>query len=54
MSSGRRAKQVRIRSLLTFTGQTHEDLPRALEEIALDRDNRALVITGTGDAFGLD
>ena len=36
---------------ITFTGQTHEDLPRALEEIAFDRDNRALVITGTGDTF---
>jgi enoyl-CoA hydratase/carnithine racemase len=36
---------------IVFTGQTHEDLPPALEEIALDRDNKALVITGTGDAF---
>jgi enoyl-CoA hydratase/carnithine racemase len=36
---------------IVFTGQTHEDLPAALEEIALDRDNRALVITGTGDSF---
>lgn len=35
----------------TFTGQTHEDLPKALEEIALDADNRALVLTGTGDVF---
>jgi enoyl-CoA hydratase/carnithine racemase len=36
---------------ITFTGQTHEDLPQALEEIAFDRDNRALLITGTGDVF---
>jgi enoyl-CoA hydratase/carnithine racemase len=36
---------------IVFTGQTHEDLPAALEEISLDRDNRAMVITGTGDAF---
>ena len=27
------------------------DFTRALEEIALDADNRAMVITGTGDAF---
>ena len=26
-------------------------LPEALEKISLDRDNRALVLTGTGDAF---
>ena len=36
---------------VTFTGQTHEDLPRALEDIALDTDNRAMVLTGTGDTF---
>jgi enoyl-CoA hydratase/carnithine racemase len=36
---------------ITFTGQTHQDLPRALEEIALDRENKALVLTGTGDSF---
>src|SRR6266480_7421337 len=36
---------------ITFTGQTHEDLPRALEEIALDQNNRALLLTGTGDTF---
>ena len=36
---------------VVFTGQTHEDLPMALEELALDRANKALVITGTGDAF---
>jgi enoyl-CoA hydratase/carnithine racemase len=34
-----------------FTGRTHEELPPALEEISLDRDNKALVITGTGDSF---
>lgn len=36
---------------ITFTGQTHEDFANVLEEIALDRDNRALVITGSGDTF---
>jgi enoyl-CoA hydratase/carnithine racemase len=36
---------------VVFTGQTHEDLPVALEELSLDRDNKALVITGSGDAF---
>jgi enoyl-CoA hydratase/carnithine racemase len=34
-----------------FTGQTHHDLPVALEEISLDPDNKALVLTGTGDSF---
>ncbi len=36
---------------IVFTGQTHQDFPAALEEMALDRDNKALVLTGTGDAF---
>jgi enoyl-CoA hydratase/carnithine racemase len=36
---------------VVFTGQTHQDLPPALEELSLDADNRALVITGTGDSF---
>ena len=36
---------------ITFTGQTHEDFPAALEAIALDRDNKAMVLTGTGDVF---
>jgi enoyl-CoA hydratase/carnithine racemase len=36
---------------VVFTGQTHEDLPHALEEIAIDGDNRAMIITGTGDVF---
>jgi enoyl-CoA hydratase/carnithine racemase len=36
---------------IVFTGQTHQDLPGALEELSLDRDNKALVITGSGDAF---
>ena len=36
---------------IIFTGQTHEDLPVALEEIAADEDNRAMVLTGTGDVF---
>jgi enoyl-CoA hydratase/carnithine racemase len=36
---------------IVFTGQAHEDLPRALEDIALDPGNRAVVLTGTGDVF---
>lgn len=35
----------------TFTGRMHTDLPRALYEIGDDRDNRVLVLTGTGDRF---
>jgi enoyl-CoA hydratase/carnithine racemase len=35
----------------TFTGTTHSDFPRLLDEIAFDRDNKVLVITGTGDRF---
>jgi enoyl-CoA hydratase/carnithine racemase len=40
----------------TFTGQMHTDFPRALYEIGDDRDNRVLVLTGTGDRFmtGID
>jgi enoyl-CoA hydratase/carnithine racemase len=36
---------------VVFTGQTHQDLPSALGELSQDRANKALVITGTGDAF---
>ena len=36
---------------VVFTGQTHEEFPAALEDISLDRDNKALVLTGTGDSF---
>ena len=36
---------------VTFTGPMHAALPRLLDDIALDRDNRVLVITGTGDRF---
>ncbi|GHJ36878.1 enoyl-CoA hydratase/isomerase family protein [Streptomyces sp. TS71-3] len=38
----------------TFTGRLHTDLPRALFEIGDDRDNRVLVLTGTGDRFMTD
>ena len=34
-----------------FTGTTHHDFPRLIEEIAYDRDNSVLVLTGTGDRF---
>jgi enoyl-CoA hydratase/carnithine racemase len=36
---------------IIFTGQTHADFPALLEAIALDADNKAMVLTGTGDAF---
>jgi enoyl-CoA hydratase/carnithine racemase len=36
---------------IVFTGQTHEDFPAALEAISLDKDNKAVVLTGTGDVF---
>ena len=35
----------------TFDGTTHHDLPRLLEDIAFDKDNKILVLTGTGDSF---
>jgi len=35
----------------SFTGQMHSDLPRALYEIGDDRDNKVLMLTGTGDRF---
>jgi enoyl-CoA hydratase/carnithine racemase len=36
---------------IVFSGQTHQDLPEVLEEIALDPQNKVLVLTGTGDSF---
>lgn len=39
---------------VTFTGRTHHDFPRALADIGDDRDNRVLVLTGTGDRFMTD
>jgi enoyl-CoA hydratase/carnithine racemase len=36
---------------IVFTGQTHRDLPRALAEIGDDRENKVVVLTGTGDVF---
>jgi enoyl-CoA hydratase/carnithine racemase len=36
---------------VVFTGQTHHDLAPALEEVGLDEDNQAMVVTGTGDTF---
>ena len=35
----------------TFTGTTHHDFPRLVEEIAYDRDNKVMVLTGTGETF---
>jgi enoyl-CoA hydratase/carnithine racemase len=36
---------------VVFTGQTHQDLPAVLEALSVDGDNKALVLTGTGDSF---
>ena len=36
---------------IVFTGQTHHDLPRALAQIGDDRDNKVMILTGTGDVF---
>lgn len=36
---------------IIFTGATHSQFPRVLEDIAFDRDNRVMVLTGTGDSF---
>jgi enoyl-CoA hydratase/carnithine racemase len=36
---------------IAFTGTTHHELPKALAEIGDDRDNKVLVVTGTGDVF---
>src|SRR5260370_16689236 len=36
---------------IVFTGQTHRDLPRALADIGGDRENKVVILTGTGDAF---
>lgn len=34
-----------------FTGTTHRDFPLLIEEVAYDRHNTVLVLTGTGDRF---
>lgn len=39
---------------VVFTGQLHEDFPKLLAQIGDDRDNRVLVLTGTGDRFMTD
>lgn len=39
---------------VTFTGRIHTDFTRALEDIAFDRENKVLVLTGTGDRFMTD
>lgn len=36
---------------VVFTGQTHHDLPRALAEIGEDRENKVVILTGTGEVF---
>ena len=36
---------------ITFTGAAHSQFPRVLEDIAFDRDNQVMVLTGTGDSF---
>ena len=34
-----------------FSGTTHHDFPLLIEQIAYDRDNKVLVLTGTGSTF---
>jgi enoyl-CoA hydratase/carnithine racemase len=36
---------------IVFTGKAHRDLPRALAEIGEDRDNKVVILTGTGNVF---
>jgi enoyl-CoA hydratase/carnithine racemase len=36
---------------IVFTGTTHHDFPKLLAEIGDDRDNKVVVITGTGQNF---
>lgn len=36
---------------IVFTGQTHRDLPRAFAEIGDDRDNKVVILTGSGEVF---
>ena len=36
---------------VTFTGGIHSQFPRLLEDIAFDRDNQVVILTGTGDSF---
>jgi enoyl-CoA hydratase/carnithine racemase len=36
---------------IVFTGRTHHDLPNALADIGGDRDNKVVILTGTGDVF---
>ncbi len=39
---------------VVFTGDVHHQFPRALADIGDDRDNRVLILTGTGDRFMTD
>ena len=39
---------------VVFTGHLHHQFPRALADIADDRDNRVMILTGTGDRFMTD
>lgn len=36
---------------ITFTGQAHTDFADAFYQISRDRDNRVVILTGTGDAW---
>ena len=36
---------------VTFTGAIHSQFPRLLEDIAFDRANQVVILTGTGEAF---
>ena len=36
---------------LVFTGKTHREFPDAFYDISRDRDNRVVILTGTGDSW---
>lgn len=36
---------------LVFTGKTHREFPNAFYDISRDRDNRVVILTGTGDSW---
>ena len=36
---------------IVFTGQAHHELPRALAQIGADRNNKVVILTGTGEVF---
>ena len=50
-AKGLEFEHVYVLGLMSARMPGPQDLPAALEELSLDIDNKALVITGTGDSF---